>query len=269
MLYRQPSGLSDEAENRDNLPEGYYERMIIGKDDEWIKVYVHGEYGFVQDGKCIYPEFNERAHVYEEDEEYIYDPDLTLFVGIDFGLTPAAVFAQKTVSGGWRIIDELVTEDMGASKFAKELRYKLGREYKDADLEVWGDPAGMQRAQTDETTPFDVLNAHGIPAMPVHTNDFIVRRDSVGRVMQTMDMAGNAAYKMNRKCRNLRKGKAGGYKYRRKLVSGDERYVDVPDKNIYSHVCEAEQYLFVGAGEDLSILRSPTTRRPKVIRMIR
>lgn len=269
MLYRQPSGLSEEAENTENLPAGYYTRMIIGKDPEWIKVYVHGEYGYVQDGKVIYPEFNERAHICEEGEEYIFNPDLTLFIGVDFGLTPAAVFAQKTRMGGWRILDELVTEDMGASRFAKELRHKIAREYPQADVEVWGDPAGMQRAQTDEVTPFDVLNAHGVPAMPTNTNDFVVRRDSVGRVMQMLDMSGEPAYKMNRKCRTLRKGKAGAYKYRRKLVAGDERYVDVPDKNMYSHVCEAEQYLFLGAGEDLSIVRSANTQRPKVIRMIK
>ena len=269
ICYRQPSGLSPDAENRENLPDGYYERMIIGKDPEWIKVYVHGEYGFVQNGKCIYPEFNERIHVCEEDDEYLFNPDRTLFVGIDFGLTPAAVFAQKTTAGGFRILDELVTEDMGASRFAKELRRKLGRDFHDAtDIEVWADPAGMQRAQTDETTPFDILNAHGIPAMPTYTNDFVVRRDAVGNTMLALDFSGEPAFRMNRSCRVLRKACAGGYKYRRMMVVGDERYQDKPDKNMYSHVAEALQYLLVGAGEDRGVLASLNPHTPKVIRML-
>lgn len=41
-LYRQPSGLSPEAENSENLPDGYYQRMCAGKDAEWINEYVHG-----------------------------------------------------------------------------------------------------------------------------------------------------------------------------------------------------------------------------------
>jgi len=219
------------------------------------------------DGKPIYPEYSERVHVSEE--PLVYNPGYTLFVGVDFGLTPAAVFAQKSPSGQWRILDELVTEDMGASKFARELRHKLGRDFPDADIEVWGDPAGMQRSQADETTPFDMMNAHGVPAMPTHTNDPVVRRDAVGRLMLMLDFSGDPAYVMDKKCKMLRKGKAGGYKYKRKLIAGDERYHDVPDKNIYSHVSDAEQYLMVGAGEDLAVLQASSTRRPSILRAIR
>ena len=42
-MWRQPSGRSTEAENRENLPKDYYERLIAGADAEWVKVYVDGE----------------------------------------------------------------------------------------------------------------------------------------------------------------------------------------------------------------------------------
>jgi hypothetical protein len=42
-LYEQPGGRSQQAENIENLRPGYYERMCIGKDAEWIRVYVDGE----------------------------------------------------------------------------------------------------------------------------------------------------------------------------------------------------------------------------------
>ncbi len=56
------------------------------------------------------------------------------------------------------------------------------------------------------------------------------------------------------KCKILRKGMAGGYSYRRVQVAGDERYHDKPDKNRFSHPCEAAQYMMLGAGEGSSVI---------------
>jgi hypothetical protein len=52
----------------------------------------------------------------------------------------------------------------------------------------------------------------------------------------------------------IRKALAGGYKYKRMAVSGQERYQDKPDKGRYSHVADALQYLMVGAGEGSNII---------------
>lgn len=41
-LFRQPSGLAEDAENIENLPDGYYRRMCAGKDAEWVDEYVRG-----------------------------------------------------------------------------------------------------------------------------------------------------------------------------------------------------------------------------------
>jgi hypothetical protein len=51
---------------------------------------------------------------------------------------------------------------------------------------------------------------------------------------------------------------AGGYKFRRMQIVGEERYADAPEKNIYSHVCEALQYALCGAGE----VREALGRKP-------
>lgn len=53
----------------------------------------------------------------------------------------------------------------------------------------------------------------------------------------------------------LRKAMGGGYSYKRIQVTGDERFHDKPDKNQYSHVAEAAQYLMLGAGEGRAILK--------------
>jgi hypothetical protein len=242
----QPSGLSADAENVHNLPPLYYENMITGKDQEWINVYVHGKYGFLSDGKPIYPEYNDSIHSTSDE----FEPLSKLYVGIDFGLTPAAVVLQQSATGQVQVIDELCTFDMGAVNFGKILKQKLSR-YKDATFEIYGDPAGEQRAQTDETTPFQILWNLGLEAWPCHTNDFTIRREAVADLFMRLDFSGKPALVFGPNCKVLRKAHAGGYKMRRVQVTGEERYQDKPDKNKYSHVAEALQYAILGLmGDD-------------------
>ena len=39
-------------------------------------------------------------------------------------------------------------------------------------------------------------------------------------------------------------------------VTGEERYHDKPDKNLYSHICEACEYALVGEGEGDKLIES-------------
>lgn len=247
ILFKQPSGESPEAENIRNLPDGYYQKMQGGKDKEWINVYVHGQYGFVQDGKPVFPEYKDDVH--HIDEHYTPDDRKPIHVGIDFGLTPAAVFAQQTAAGRWVVFDELVCEDMGAKNFGRLLNQKINKEYPGYDFEIFGDPAGDYRAQTDEVTPFQILASEGINAWPTYTNDFIIRREAVAGPLSRMDFAGNPGFAITSQAVMCRKALAGGYKYKRMAVSGQERFQDKPDKGRYSHVADALQYLMVGGGE--------------------
>jgi hypothetical protein len=41
-MYAQPGGRAADAENVENLPDGYYPRLCHGKDSEWISIYVDG-----------------------------------------------------------------------------------------------------------------------------------------------------------------------------------------------------------------------------------
>lgn len=43
-VYEQPGGRAADAENAENLPTGYYERLCHGKDAEWVAEYVDGKY---------------------------------------------------------------------------------------------------------------------------------------------------------------------------------------------------------------------------------
>jgi len=146
------------------------------------------------------------------------------------------------------LIDELVTFNMGSVSFGKLLKEKLSTHpYLGCKLEIYADPAGEQRAQTDEQTPFMILSAQGIEAWPTYTNDPTVRREVLADKMMRLDFAGNPAFMVGGLAKMTRKSFAGGYCYKRLQVAGEERFRDVPDKGRYSHIGDAAQYLALGA----------------------
>lgn len=259
-FHSQPSGLSPEAENLANLPPKYYQRAAQGKTGDWVKVYVHGEYGFVQDGKPVYPEFVDSFHV----RDFTMDRRVGLRLGLDFGLTPAAVIGQRLKSGRWLIDREVVSERMGAINFAEELLRVLSEHYPGWPIEsITGDPAGNQGQAGDkeERTIFQIMAAHGVSAVPATTNEFSVRREAVAKALSTV-VDGTPALLVHSRCRTLRKGMAGKYQFTRLQVRGDPRYKDAPLKNEFSHVAEALQYQMLGGGEGRAVVSGGAALKP-------
>jgi hypothetical protein len=52
-LFRQPSGLSPDAENVENLVPGYYEDLCVGKSQDYVDVYIHGLNGSADEGSVF------------------------------------------------------------------------------------------------------------------------------------------------------------------------------------------------------------------------
>ena len=232
--------------------------MIRGKTKSWIDVYVLNKLGQIEDGKPVYEMFRRDTHVAKSDVAIM--KDVPIYVGIDFGLTPACVFGQR-VRGRWLIIDELVAEDMGILRFSDLMKQKMA-EYLPRNFVIFGDPAGDHRAQTDESTPFQILRGRGINARPTDSNDVTLRLESVNATLQRM-IDGDSGILIDPKCNNLIKGFDGGYHYRRMQVSG-ERYDEKPNKNRFSHVHDALQYMLLGAGEGRSLTIGHKTSKPRV-----
>lgn len=236
--------------DRGGLKFDYYRRLMSGKDKRWIDVYVMNRYGTLSDGKAIYPQFTAETHVL--DREYVPGDQGEWVVGIDFGLTPAAVFCQLGYLGRWVIFDELLGVDMGAKQFGKLIRRRI-EEWRnstglDPRIRFYGDPAGSGRAQTDATNPFQILRTVSIDAFPAPTNDPDIRIESVQELLQEM-VDGKPRLVVSPSCKNLIQGFEGGYHYRRLQVSGVERYEERPNKNRFSHPHDALQYAVIGGGE--------------------
>ena len=267
-FFTQPEGMKEEkdeegnivkyvpnknAENVNNMRSDYYPNIVQGKTKSWIDVYVMNKLGSIKDGKPIYPMFAPDVHIAKE--EIPIADSIPVYVGIDFGLTPACVFAQK-VRGRWLIQKEIVAFDMGVVKFSELLRAELATYYQNCEAIIFGDPAGDFRAQTDESTPFQILRGAGLVARPAPSNDVSLRLESVSVTLNRM-VEGQSGFIIDLRCRNLIKGFEGGYQYRRLQVSG-ERFDDKPDKNHFSHIHDALQYLMLGAGEGRQVMQTVT-----------
>lgn len=267
QFFTQPSGMVEDrneegevegykpnkdAENQKHMMKSYYPNLIRGKTKSWIDVYVMNRLGTIQDGKPVYQMFAPDVHVAKE--EVPIAAGLPVYVGVDFGLTPAAAFGQK-VRGRWLIQSELVAIDMGIVRFAELLRNELSSRFAAcSEVYIYGDPAGDFRAQTDESTPFQILRGAGLKAFPTHSNSVDLRLESVSSQLTKM-AEGKPAFMIDRRCSSLIKGFEGGYQYKRMEVSG-ERYADKPDKNMFSHIHDALQYLMLGAGEGRALMNS-------------
>jgi len=277
-FYRQPGGLIPTgektpegrdifrpnlaAENLTNLPEGYYVNGQQGKADDWIRVNLCNEYGFLVDGRPVHPEYVDSIHCASEPIEY--DPNLPLILGIDFGRTPAAAVVQYLPQWGrYAVIDEFVSHDMSQQLFAPELRAWLNANYRvDFDdapggkvrVRAWCDPAGEAKGQATEDTPRLILVANGIPALPAPSNSPTLRRAAIANPIGRNCIDGRPAFILSPRCKVLRKGLMGGFCYRKLKVPGAERFHEQPDKSIYSHVVEALEYALLAEGEGVAAL---------------
>lgn len=241
------------AENIENLNEGwhYYMKQVADGDHARIKVFLMGDYGTTVSGDAVYPEYRDTFHYVDEDLEVYWG--LPLILGTDFGRTPSTVICQMNVNGQFRVIEDVVSENMGITTFTSDvLRPKLFNEYRLGQVLIqnFGDPAGNDPGQVDEQTCIQVMNSLGIPtvACPVPRNSFVLRREAVANLLRQVS-DGAPGIVVGRKARNIREGFRGRYYYR-KLPSadaGESRTASEPEKNRFSHPHDALQYAAYGA----------------------
>jgi hypothetical protein len=261
VFHRQPGGvfrdgeewkINNKAENLTNLPDNYYKRGLSGKTDDWIKVNLANEYGFVSNGKPVHPMYTDSVHAAHM--EFTPSKDTPIILGFDFGRTPACAFLQRTSIGRWVCFDEMVLTDSGAIDFAPTLKRYIEDTYPGHTFKGWGDPSGDNKNQSNSETPFQIMRAAGIPCYPTESNDPLKRRAALEVPMKEMCMDGKPRFVVLPKASMIRKGLQGGFCYRRVQTSG-ERYADQPDKNEYSHPVEALEYGLQGEGEGRQALR--------------
>jgi hypothetical protein len=244
-----------DAENLNNLPDGYYFNQVGSKKDDWIRVNLANQYGHVSSGKPIYQGlWNDAIHVTKYPLSAIAKVP-KIMIGVDFGRTPAAIVGQLMPNGKLRVIKELISTGMGIRSFMDELVMPFIKvdlkKFKKSEIEMYGDPSGVAKSGNDENSPLGIINdEYGISAYPTATNKPIRRWESVNTFL-TGKIDGSPAYEISPDCPVLIKGFNGGYAFRRLNVGG-EKYAEAADKNAYSHPHDALQYLCQGAQGEIN-----------------
>jgi hypothetical protein len=255
-VFKQPPGMlkvddgrggkkyirNPDADNVENLPDGYYEKLAQDNSAEYVRVYVMGEYGTSKQGKPVHPLFDPDIHMARE--RLIPNLHLPLVVSADFGRTPAMTLKQQDVWGRVLTFDEIVTESMGLERAINEkLKPLLRRRYEDFalnEIRVTGDPAGNTASQNDEKTCVTIFKNCGFKKVKFAvSNNPIVRWGATDHFLQTRNERG-PAYLIDPTCVYLKTGMKGGYHF--KIHKTTQVRSDEPDKNIYSHICEAGNY---------------------------
>jgi len=234
-VFKQPSGRGEFAENITNLPDDYYD--IQGRSEEYVRVYIDGDYGLSSAGQPVYKAFRPDYHMADSRLSPIINGVHPLIIGMDLGLTPAAVIGQLDARGRALIFGEAVAFGMGVQRFVRTvLKPLLFERFSGANIIIVVDPAGVQRAQTDERSAIDIIRAEGLKVIAARTNNITPRVGAVDDfLMRHAD--GDSAFLMDPSCVALKAAMMGGYRFHPKTGA--------IDKNKHSHVAEALQYLML------------------------
>jgi len=250
VLFKQPSGRSPEAENLPYLPDGYYDTK--GLSDEYIKTMVDVEYGTSREGMPVFRStFIPSFHIAPEPLLHSTSDAYPLIVGVDAGLTPAAIIGQSTPSGRVHILAECYTDStntMGMERFAdtKLLPLLRGR-FAGCPVRLVIDPAAKTRSQSNEETVFEILRKKYLKTITASTNKTDLRISSA-ELMFAKQIDGKAGMLIDKGCTGLISALKHGYKFAAKR---DGEMEEKPKKDHpWSDIADAFMY-FTGylAGE--------------------
>ena len=241
--FKQPSGLSPEAENLDHLHPDYYKDLAKGQTKAWVDTYINGLYSPSQSGKPVY------AGVFRPDRHVSpvalkADPVLPVIISFDCGLTPAATFKQMSLDGRVKVLREAVAFDMGMKRFSRTmLRPIIKNFFPNNPLIFIGDPAGKRRADSDESSAFKVLkkdyDEDGAIVKAASTNDPKVRIQATEQMLSQYP-DGEPLMIIDPSCKYYIEALRSKYRYPKMKLSG--AYSDSPEKGDHSHIAEAGQY---------------------------
>jgi hypothetical protein len=255
-----------EAENVEHLSEGYHywRKTLPGSTKEEIKVTCLGEYGSVFSGKPVYDGvYNDAVHC--SDVPLTIYRGLPIFLGWDYGTTPACVICQLSPLGQLRVLREFFYKIAGIRQIVSEMvRPELQNSFQGMRIISFGDPTGDARFQGDITlTASGILAEEGIPTEPGAIIDFAGRRGAVVDYLLRMVDKNEPGFIIDPSCKMIREGFLGGYMFQKVQVTGaEERFREEACKNDYSHIHDALQQVATSIKKvDVGALSDVTSRR--------
>jgi hypothetical protein len=231
------------AENLRWLSPDYYPRLIAGKSKAWIDSRLMNRIALVVEGSPVWPMFREEVHVSREVLRPI--EGFEVVIGLDFGRSAGVVFAQA-VGNRLLVQHELVWNNTSTVDSAPMVKRFLTQHYPNCPYRAYGDPKGQDKGLNDDRTGYEIYAANGIRVMPppgLKQNMISTRIDAVANLLNEMHDA-RPRFIMSPLCRTLKVAMAGRYHNEK-----DEMGILKPNKDRYSHICDALQYMCIGCGE--------------------
>jgi len=282
-VFIQPGGLEEVAENLnwltqtsetlklpidhpDRLAQGrlYYERLARSNGADWVKRYVHAQFGDDPSGTAVFREsFKSSFHVVPELEPVYGHP---LLVGQDFERDPCTIICQVDHKGRLLVLEEVIAEDIGLElHIERAVRPALSQaRYLGRLIAMVGDPAGIAKGNIREETSFGALQRLGFTAVPAPTNDIDPRIRAVETWLLRQIDGGGAILIDKSRCPTLVRALSGGYRYA-KTKAGLRK--PKPEKSHpWSDVMDALQYVCLvahGRMHQLVARHLQKTRNPR------
>lgn len=229
--FKQPGGDSPEAENLEFLPPDYYN--TDGLTAEYILTMIKCCYGTSKEGMPVFRStFIENFHVAKEPLMPLRSASYPLIIGLDAGLTPAAIIGQLTPNGRVNVLGECYTEkndSIGMERFlSARLIPMLRNKFSGCEVLIVVDPAAEQRSQASEETVFQVIQKSGLKVRSAASNKIDMRIGSA-ETLFGKQIGGVAGLLIDAGCTGLIKALKHEYKFAMR------RDGDVEDKPLKSH----------------------------------
>jgi len=170
-----------------------------------------------------------------------WNPKYPVCRGWDFGLNGACLFGQLFPHSRLFILREAVSEDISFETFIDEVARLSLEWFPGASFVEFIDPTGRYRMGADERSYAMMLATKPISARRIISGV----NEPAGRVKSVIDfLKGNVkglpTYLVDPSCDTLIRGFNGGYVYG---FDARGNLKDKPDKNMYSHIHDANQYM--------------------------
>lgn len=252
-FFAQPSGLSPQAENRAGKSRHKYEeeeRQFGGPSSAEARRNVHGQYAAKKIGTVVYDRFNITKHRSSEHLQPV--PELPFYMGFDAGGRPACGIGQFMPNGQFRGLREICSpkdQVTGPDRFAVAVMEVLLRDFRGMSCAgAWGDPSawyGADKVRGDLAFMETVARALQVNIQPTETNDIKSRIGAVDWYFGSDIDAVTPRSLWDPRLKYTIRGFVSQYHLTKASTAGKTDANEI-DKNEYSHIQDAWQYLLYG-----------------------
>ena len=251
-FFAQPSGLSPLAENRLGKTRSAYveEEIAFGgpKNPDSLRN-VHGQYAArVDGGTPVYAgKFDLSKHKSDVDLEP--RPGLPIYLGVDAGGSPACGIGQILPTGQVLFLREIVTFPItGAVRFTEMINEVLLQDFPGFPIAgAWGDPSawyGADKVNGEFSFMETLINGLGTMFVPTINNDPRARIEAVEQQLKDIDI-NTPGLVCDPRLKYTIRGFVSQYHLTKTASQSGTNKLDI-DKNEYSHIHDAWQYLLYG-----------------------